>query len=92
MSGTLRINGEVIEATHFAYDNCHKIYLIGNDDDMQSMRGYGYEDGYSGIYPVSELKWAWDESCFLRFINWADLRSVVPQDYDTEPVIEWVPA
>jgi hypothetical protein len=94
VSGVLKINGEVIAATHFAYDGCHKIYLIGSDADMETMRGYGYGEDSSDILPVSELEWAWGDSCSLRFIHWADLHDPDPvsQCYETEPVIEWVPA
>ena len=86
----LTINGEVINATHFAYDGCHKIYLIGGTDQMATMLDYGYGSG--DILPVSELARVWEETCFLRFINWADLgETVVEQGYETEPVIKWVP-
>lgn len=89
--GTLRINGEVVPATHFAFDGCHKIYLIFTAGDSESMYDNGYEGG--DIYPVSELTWAWANSCFLRFISRADLDgpNIVPQGYDVEPFIEWVP-
>ena len=86
MSGMLTINGEVVKATHFAYDGCHKIYLIGSVEDAATMAGYGYDI----ILPVSELAATWEETCFLRFINWADLgETVVPQAYEEEPTIEW---
>lgn len=86
----LTINGEVVKATHFAYDGCHKIYLIGGVEDMESMLGYGYSQ--DDILPVSELSRVWSETCFLRFISWADLsENVVSQDYEEEPTIEWRP-
>ena len=86
----MTINGEVVKATHFAYDGCHKIYLIGGVEDMAAMLDYGYGSG--DILPVSELARVWEETCFLRFISWADLSgNVVSQDYEEEPTIEWRP-
>lgn len=90
--GTLTINGEPVEATHFAFDGCHKLYLIDSSKSHATMSGYGYSA--EDIRPVSELAQVWEQTCPLRFIHWADLRSpdVVPQGYETEPVIEWIPA
>ena len=84
----LRINGEDIPATHFAYDGCHKIYLIFTDADRREMEGCGYDA--SSIYPVSELPTVWEQTCFLRFINSADLRQTFVEQGDDEPVIEYV--
>ena len=57
---------------------------------MAEMLGYGYRQ--SDILPVSQLARVWKETCFLRFIRWADINSddVVPQCYEEEPVIEWI--
>ena len=86
----LTINGEVVKATHFAYDGCHKIYLIGSVEQAVEMGSYGY--GQGDILPVSELARVWEETCFLRFISWADLgETVVEQGYEEEPTIEWRP-
>jgi hypothetical protein len=65
------INGEVVAAHHFAWDGCHKIYLINTEADRSLMDSYGWESG--AFYPISELRQAWDDSCSLRFISWADL-------------------
>lgn len=88
MAGYLTINGERIAANHFAFDGCHKIYLIGSTTDRRTMIDFGYE---KDIFPISKLPWAWDKSCFLRFISWANLDrpGPAPQDRDDEPVIEW---
>lgn len=90
--GTLTINGQIVRATHFAYDGCHKIYLIDNAAARSEMAGCGY--GGDDILPVSELARVWEQTCPLRFIHWADLRrpDVVPQAYEDEPVIEWIAA
>lgn len=93
MSGVLRINGEVVPATHFAYDGCHKFYLIFNDVDMAKMQdyGYGFSLDDSWIYEVADLADEWEGSCSLRFISRADLSGddIVPQGYEVEPLIQW---
>ena len=79
----LRINGEVVAAGAFAYDGCHKVYLIRNEGELATIRGCGYGDG--DILPVSELPRVWAETCFLRFISSADLtEQYVEQGDDPE--------
>jgi hypothetical protein len=67
----LKIDGKVIpDVTDFAWDGCHKVYLIRNDAEMDTMLDYGYGDD---ILPISELPDVWEQCCPLRFINSADL-------------------
>lgn len=80
-------------ATEFAWDGCHKIYLLDNGDADKNGK-YGYmlskngEAGYK-VLPVSELQRAWDQSCPLRFINnWALDKNYVPQCYEKPVTIE----
>jgi hypothetical protein len=68
---TLVINNETVAATHFAWDGCHKIYLIKTASDRSLMDSYGWESG--AYHPIWELPQAWEDSCSLRFISWADL-------------------
>lgn len=93
MSGVLRIDGTVIDAAEFAYDGCHKIYLIFTAADRAAMISYGYGEDTSSIVAVSELPRVWGETCFLRFISRADLKGpdLVAQGYDWEPIIAWTP-
>lgn len=70
--GILTINGKRVDATEFAYDGCHKIYLIATEEDRETMKDCGYEE--DDIYPVSDLAAVWEDTCFLRFINSADLK------------------
>jgi hypothetical protein len=82
MTKQLKIDGNVIEATEFAWDGCHKIYLIATLADRATMIGFGYE---GSILPVSELPRVWQETCPLRFISSADLNdNVVSQFEDAE--------
>lgn len=72
---TKYINGKAITAYGFAFDGCHKFYLIETPEDEAVLRGYGYE-----LYDIDGLPRAWADSCPLRFIDKADLSEmVVPQ-------------
>ena len=51
----------------FAWDGCHKIYIIENDEDDAVMRALDYD-----IYLIKNLDEAWDSSCSLRFISSVD--------------------
>lgn len=61
----MKINGCEITAKQFAYEGCHKIYLL-DDDDVADAIDTGYD-----IYPIEQLEGVFDGSCELRFIsNW----------------------
>ena len=71
----MKINGKEIKAKQFAYDGCHKIYLIEDTDDLKDAKGIGYD-----IYDIELLKETYDDSCSLRFINnWKLTEQIVPQ-------------
>jgi hypothetical protein len=84
----LRINGAVIDATEFAYDGCHKVYLIFSAADREAMLAAGYTEP-GDILPVSRLPEVWESTCFLRFISRADLTSVLVEQADPEPTISY---
>ncbi|EHB48612.1 hypothetical protein MycrhDRAFT_5453 [Mycolicibacterium rhodesiae JS60] len=70
-NGTLKINDKVVAATEFAYDGCHKIYLIIWGGDRETMLDCGYTE--ADIYPIEKLPEVWADTCPLRFISSADL-------------------
>lgn len=71
----MKINGKEIKAKQFAYDGCHKIYLIEDTDDLKEAKDIGYD-----IYDIELLKETYDDSCSLRFIdNWKLTEQIVPQ-------------
>jgi hypothetical protein len=84
----LRINGEPVNATEFAYDGCHKIYLIRTPEERATMVSYGYgaDADDSAILPISELPDIWDETCGLRFISSADLTEYYVEQCDDATV------
>ena len=62
----MKINDIKIIGDRFAYDGCHKIYIIETDKNLEEAINYGYN-----IYDISEIKEKYNESCGLRFIqNW----------------------
>ena len=71
----MKINGKEIKAKQFAYDGCHKIYLIEDTDDLKEAKDIGYD-----IYDIELLEETYDDSCSLRFIdNWKLTEQIVPQ-------------
>jgi hypothetical protein len=75
----LTINNELVTAKQFAYDGCHKIYLIEDEDDYQEARG-SYD-----VLPINLLRQKYDDSCELRFIyNWKLTKGYVEQFENAE--------
>jgi hypothetical protein len=73
--GVVKINNQETTAKAFAYDGCHKIYLLERDLDWKNASG----DGYT-ILPIEKLVETYDGSCDLRFIsNWALTKKFVRQ-------------
>ena len=60
----MKINNIEIEATQFAYDGCHKIYIIEDEQDKQEAIKLNYK-----LYHIEELPQTYNNSCSLRFIN-----------------------
>ena len=65
----MTINGHKIKAKLFAWDTCHKIYLINTRIDKKTYLEYEYN-----LFPISELEEAYKSSCSLRFISNGDLQ------------------
>lgn len=62
----MKINGKLVIGKQFAYDNCHKIYIIEDKEDLKMAKDYNYK-----IFPIEDIKSAYENSCELRFIsNW----------------------
>lgn len=60
----MKINGIETNAEAFAYDGCHKIYILENDKDLENALNIGY-----AIMPINMLEEIYNKSCELRFIN-----------------------
>jgi hypothetical protein len=64
----MKINGVGITAKEFAYDGCHKIYLIETEEEKQEALNYEYN-----ILDISKLEETYNKSCPLKFINYWNL-------------------
>ena len=71
----MKINGKATKAKQFAYDGCHKIYLLEDENDLSESKDCGYE-----ILPVSILEKTFRNSCGLQFVaNWKLEKDYVEQ-------------
>lgn len=71
----MKINGQAISAREFAFDGCHKIYLLEDEADRTEARISEFN-----ILPITSLRNAFNESCGLQFIsNWKLTKSFVRQ-------------
>lgn len=60
------INNKIVNGNQFAYDGCHKIYVIEDEQDLNEAIEADYD-----IYDISEIEDKYNNSCELRFIyNW----------------------
>ena len=65
-NSALLINGIPVTGKKFAYDGCHKIYVIEDDEDLMQAEKAMYK-----IYPIKDIEACYENSCDLRFIsNW----------------------
>lgn len=74
----MRINAQTTNAEYFAYDDCHKIYLLEDTQDFNEAVEIGYT-----ICPVNKIVDIFYASCPLRFINnWKLTKTFVEQGED----------
>jgi hypothetical protein len=77
------VRNRISEAEAIAWDNCHKIYILMDSEQVELMRGYGYDpiitneemnpDDMFGL--VQE--W-YQDSCGLRFIQAVSTNDIDP--------------
>ncbi len=60
----MKINGKEVTAEKFAFEGCHKIYVIDTPEEEAQALKYGYN-----IYPIEEIREAYEGSCSLKFIS-----------------------
>ena len=77
-----KVEAKVATASGIAWDGCHKIYILMDEDQMAEMRDIGYGDGSDGSELIAldalpaqvesaeaqVMEW-YAESCSLRFIQ-----------------------
>jgi hypothetical protein len=68
------VKERVSEAKAIAFDTCHKIYLLMDNEQVELMREYGYdplitkEDASPDVMLATLQEW-YEDSCGLRFIE-----------------------
>ena len=68
------VKERISEAKAIAFDTCHKIYLLMDNEQVELMRGYGYdplitkEDATPDVMLATLQEW-YEDSCGLRFIE-----------------------
>ena len=73
----------VSEAEGIAWDGCHKIYLLMDSEQVNLMRGYGYDllvtaDQMSSDEMFELVENWYDSSCSLRFIQAVSTNDIDP--------------
>ncbi len=72
-----------VNAKSFVFDDCHKIYIVEDEDDIEDIKKTWGEN--ETFYDIKELPKVWNDSCPLRFIsNWKLTKQFVRQCYDAE--------
>lgn len=79
MSKSLARNWQIIHdvlpgAVSIAWGECHKIYILMDEEQHREMISYGYDpllriDQIGVDSALATLRRWWDESCGLRFVN-----------------------
>ena len=71
----MKVNGKKINGIGFAFNGCHKIYIVANKKEWNEAIANGYK-----CYSLRGLQAAWNDSCPLRFIStWSLTDYYVPQ-------------
>jgi hypothetical protein len=77
------VNGRTIKSNgFFAYDGCHKIYILEDEIDVENAKKLEYD-----ILPIKKLRETFENSCELRFISNWKLDKLYVQQF--EPIRMW---
>ena len=73
----------ISKAEGIAWDTCHKIYLLMDSEQVELMRGYGYEplitaDEMSADEMFEVVEDWYESSCSLRFIEAVSTNHINP--------------
>lgn len=74
----MKINGMEVKGNFFAYDGCHKIYVLENRDEILEAESNDYE-----IFAIRDIENAYNNSCELKFINNWSLTTVYVGQFET---------
>ena len=74
----MKINGKQVIGNKFAYDGCHKIYILEDKEDIEDIKNKGYNE--NDVYNIEAIETIYNLSCDLRFIyNWKLTKTYVRQ-------------
>lgn len=74
----MKINNKEVKTNNwFAYDGCHKIYILEDEDDFVKAKGLEYT-----ILPIGMIQEVYKNSCPLRFINNWKLNTVYVEQFE----------
>lgn len=74
----MKINGKQVIGNKFAYDGCHKIYILEDKEDIEDVKNNGYNE--NDIFDIKDIEFIYNTSCPLRFIrNWKLTKTYVSQ-------------
>jgi hypothetical protein len=90
------VEERLVDAKAIAWDTCHKIYVLMDDEQVSLMREYGYGDGtdteglitkyaMSADKMLEKVKHWYEESCGLRFVSAV---STMPEGVDANEGFE----
>ena len=77
------VKERVSEAKAIAWDTCHKIYLLMDDEQVELMRGYEYDplitkEEMTSEEMLSTLEKWYEDSCGLRFVEAVSTNQIDP--------------
>jgi len=77
------VRNRISEAEAIAWDNCHKIYILMDTEQVELMRGYGYDllitaDQMSADEMFEVVEDWYESSCSLRFIDAVSTNHINP--------------
>jgi len=77
------VKERVSEAKAIAWDTCHKIYVLMDDEQVEVMRGYEYDplitkEEMTSEEMLSTLEKWYEDSCGLRFIQAVNTNHIDP--------------
>jgi hypothetical protein len=79
------VRERVSEAKAIAWDTCHKIYVLMDDEQVEVMRGYEYDplitkEEMTSEEMLSTLEKWYEDSCGLRFIQAVNTNHLNPNE------------
>ena len=77
------VRNRISEAEAIAWDTCHKIYILMDSEQVDLMRGYGYDpiitnEEMNPDYMFDLVQEWYENSCSLRLINAVSTNNIDP--------------